>query len=427
MKLNFVLLILLSATINTLAQVGINTDGSAPDSSAMLDVKSTGKGILIPRMTEADRNGIASPVQGLMIYQTDNTPGFYFYDGSAWSRIITSSTNTDWKIDGNSGITTGTHFIGTTDNQDLDIRINNTLRARITTKGQLETLNNEKSVFIGEGAGINSIFYNHKQVYIGNYSGYSSALYSYYNVSIGYEALEESGFNNTALGAQSLKYDTGNSNTGIGYKTLYKITGNKNTAVGTNALCNLINGNNNMVLGAWSLYNNVLGNNNVALGTFTGYNAIGSNNVFIGYKAGYNEQGDNKLYIDNSDTSTPLIYGDFSEDYITINGKLRGQDSGDADMKAYIYGSISVSGSLIANASSGGFSVSKTATGIYEIIFDQAMPSTNAYTISTSIGWGSGIGFIRVRNYSTTVARVYTYAPNGNLSDKPFSFVVYKK
>lgn len=47
-----------------------------------------------------------------------------------------------------------------------------------------------------------------------------------------------------------------------------------------------------------------------------------SGNIFIGYQAGYNETGSNKLYIDNSNTATPLIHGDFSTDAITINGAL---------------------------------------------------------------------------------------------------------
>jgi hypothetical protein len=64
--------------------VGINNDASQPDASAMLDVKSTAKGMLIPRMQMSERDLIASPATGLMIYQTDNTPGFYYYNGSSW-------------------------------------------------------------------------------------------------------------------------------------------------------------------------------------------------------------------------------------------------------------------------------------------------------------------------------------------------------
>ncbi|GAB4311427.1 MAG: hypothetical protein Kow00127_01440 [Bacteroidales bacterium] len=67
--------------------VGINSDGSDPDNSAILDVKSTTKGFLAPRMTQAQRDAIVSPATGLMVYQTDGTNGYYFYNGSSWELL----------------------------------------------------------------------------------------------------------------------------------------------------------------------------------------------------------------------------------------------------------------------------------------------------------------------------------------------------
>ncbi|HQL70120.1 MAG TPA: hypothetical protein PLA77_04775, partial [Bacteroidales bacterium] len=69
--------------------VAINTSGNPADSSAMLDVQSTSGGILIPRMTLAQRGNLASPASGLLIYQTDNQPGFYFYNGTVLTKIST--------------------------------------------------------------------------------------------------------------------------------------------------------------------------------------------------------------------------------------------------------------------------------------------------------------------------------------------------
>ena len=54
------------------AQISINEDGSTPDSSAILDVSSSNKGLLIPRMTETERDAISNPAVGLMIYNTTN-------------------------------------------------------------------------------------------------------------------------------------------------------------------------------------------------------------------------------------------------------------------------------------------------------------------------------------------------------------------
>ena len=78
------LALLICFSLTAQAQIAINTDGSTPDASAMLDVKSENKGMLIPRLLAGQRDQIGSPATGLMVYQTDGTEGFYFYNGSAW-------------------------------------------------------------------------------------------------------------------------------------------------------------------------------------------------------------------------------------------------------------------------------------------------------------------------------------------------------
>lgn len=60
------------------AQVGINTDNSNPDGSAMLDVKSTDKGLVVPRLTATERLAIPSPANALMVYDTDSMCFFYY-------------------------------------------------------------------------------------------------------------------------------------------------------------------------------------------------------------------------------------------------------------------------------------------------------------------------------------------------------------
>jgi uncharacterized protein (TIGR02145 family) len=84
-KLFFLIAMLLIFSSTMFAQVGINTDNSAPDNSAMLAVKSTTKGFLPPRLTESQRNSISSTASGLLIYQTDGTAGFYYYNGTTWT------------------------------------------------------------------------------------------------------------------------------------------------------------------------------------------------------------------------------------------------------------------------------------------------------------------------------------------------------
>jgi hypothetical protein len=86
------LLTIISNEVKSQEGVSINTDGTDPDASAILDVKATGKGLLIPRMDLAARNLIGTPATGLLIFQTDATPGFYFYNGTTWERIAAGSS-----------------------------------------------------------------------------------------------------------------------------------------------------------------------------------------------------------------------------------------------------------------------------------------------------------------------------------------------
>jgi hypothetical protein len=83
------LVLILSTCLN--AQVAINTDDSSPDNSAMLDVKSTEKGFLPPRMNSSQRNAISSPATGLIIYNTDSL-SLEFWDGAAWFDIRTGNS-----------------------------------------------------------------------------------------------------------------------------------------------------------------------------------------------------------------------------------------------------------------------------------------------------------------------------------------------
>jgi len=135
-----------------------------------------------------------------------------------------------------------------------------------------------------------------KSIYIGNASGGSDT----------YLGLGE----NTAVGANAMQSIDVNSN--------------KNVAVGTRALQSLTGtGAANVAIGLDALRYNTGGSGNTALGKEAGLNATGSRNVFIGRLAGADETGNDKLYIDNSNTTTPLIHGDFSTNKVTINDSLQ--------------------------------------------------------------------------------------------------------
>jgi hypothetical protein len=80
-----------SLITNTGTNVGIGTN--SPSSSAILSLNSSTQGLLIPSMNQTQRNSISLPATGLLIFQTDNTPGFYFFNGTSWVSIAGSSSS----------------------------------------------------------------------------------------------------------------------------------------------------------------------------------------------------------------------------------------------------------------------------------------------------------------------------------------------
>jgi hypothetical protein len=119
MKKTLLLISLLSSGVSLAQNVGINGTGALPDASSMLDVSSTSKGFLTPRMTLIQRDAIASPATGLLIYQTDNTPGFYYFNGTSWVQSIgpagpTGAAGTNGTLSPGTAAGNTTYWDGTT-------------------------------------------------------------------------------------------------------------------------------------------------------------------------------------------------------------------------------------------------------------------------------------------------------------------------
>ncbi|MEP7252901.1 MAG: tail fiber domain-containing protein [Ginsengibacter sp.] len=244
---------------NCVAQsVGINT--SSPDVSAMLDVQSNSKGILIPRTSTLSRLAIANPAKGLMIYDTTKS-SFFFYNGTAWNEI--SESNTVWNVTGNANTNPANDFIGTTDNTSLNFRVNNQPAGSIDPGIFNTSLGFQSLPASGSGG---------------------------QNTAVGYQSLFSNtvGVRNTAFGCLSLSVNTaGNANTAAGYQALYvNSTGNSNVAFGTFALFNNTIASGNTALGYQSLYFNKTGNNNIAVGFQALFsNTTGHDNAGIGIQA----------------------------------------------------------------------------------------------------------------------------------------------
>jgi hypothetical protein len=143
-------------------------------------------------------------------------------------------------------------------------------------------------------------------------NGYLNATHFFYDGNFNF------GFADTPF-----KYlTTGSGNISIGNSSLYFVNaGNGNIALGFGALSQITSTADNVAIGT-SAGPLATGTGNVYLGAGSGHENTGNKNVFLGYDAGYNETGSNKLYIANSNTSNPLIYGDFSTPLLKINGTL---------------------------------------------------------------------------------------------------------
>ncbi|MGB4847811.1 MAG: hypothetical protein WBP41_07810, partial [Saprospiraceae bacterium] len=165
---------------------------------------------------------------------------------------------------------------------------------------------------------------NVNNIFLGTNSGYSSE--GSQNVMIGESAgannlANQSIFIGTASGGGSAGI-SGTQNIGLGNSSLSSVTsGSLNVAIGTESNYSNLTGNNNSTFGFHSGYSNT-GSSNLYLGAYSGENATGSSNIFLGYQAGLNESGSNKLYVETSSSSSPLIYGEFNNDLIKINGKI---------------------------------------------------------------------------------------------------------
>lgn len=226
----------------------INTDGSTAHASALLDVKSTSKGVLIPRMSKTERNAITSPANGLLIFQTSpDSIGFHYYSEGNWLWLPNAkqTDSTYWKTHGNSGLDT-TSFFGYTDNTPITFKINGQKIGRFEPA--------KSNYFIGQNAGsYNSGAFGH--VAIGNQAG--------------------------------SKLNTGSAGVFIGHSAgIENTTGANCVMIGTSVGLNNTTGNYNVFLGALSGFQNTTGFGNTFLGhAVATSHKVNSNNVAVGYTA----------------------------------------------------------------------------------------------------------------------------------------------
>lgn len=271
------------------AQVGIGT--ATPHTTAQLEISSSNRGLLIPRMTETQRNAIVTPATGLLVFQTDGAAGFYYHNGTTWQQLNPSN---NWLLTGNTG-NASTHFIGTTDGQPLVFKVGNELVGQIKPGG-INLSFGFRALKLSTGTdntafGTSALEHNSSG---GSNTAIGDGALTFnttgsWNTATGVEAMygNTTGRYNTALGYQSLYYNnTTSNNTAIGTQALHHNKVSENTGVGSQALYSNTNGTANTALGFQALYSNLTTSQNTAVGnTALRSNSIGESSTAVGASA----------------------------------------------------------------------------------------------------------------------------------------------
>jgi len=280
-----------------------------PNASSLLDISSTTKGILIPRMTQAQRDAIVGPATGLMIYQTTNTPGFYYYSGTAWTAVSKGANTVLSNLKAPTAVNQSL-LPGTSNSIDLGSSSQQWRNAYFSGDALIH------GITIGLGAG--NFPYN---LAVGVQTLHANTV-GYYNTAIGTWTLYNNtvGGWNTAIGYGPLfSNTTGTANTAIGLKALYYNTeGSGNTANGCNALLSNTSGYSNVAMGAAALYSNTTQSNLVAVGdSALRSNATGYANTAIGSKSLYS----NTTGTGNTANGYQALYSNTTGNDNTANGQ----------------------------------------------------------------------------------------------------------
>ncbi len=373
----------------------INTDGSSPNSDAILHLKSTSKGLLIPQMTSTQRSNLSGSSDGLLVYDI-TTNSFWFRDDGTWQEIASGAIAAESLTDGDSDTKIQVEESSDDDQIRFDIAGTQQFGMRSNSSGLLmmELASNSRNLFIGYDAGANTTlsgtFNGRFNTFLGNSSGRDNDS-GFWNTFMGHAAGSNntSGSNNIFIGGQTgQENESGEGNTVVGtFAGRANTDGNHNTMIGESAGSFVSSGDRNTFIG----YDAGRGNSNHSK----------SGNVFIGYQAGRSETGSHKLYIHNNNSSSPLLYGEFNNNYLKVNGDLEVansleiKDNLEVEDNLEVQGNIEISSGATSTPAAGhiyrnsgpmayGYissagnittdygisSVTKTATGSYTIVLD---------------------------------------------------------
>jgi trimeric autotransporter adhesin len=417
-KIIQILIVLFLVNYTNAQSVSINNDGSTANTSSILDVKSTTKGILIPRMSKTEKNAIATPANGLLVYQ--NAPdsiGFHYYNGAVWVWLQNGSEG--WSLNGNNNVI-ASNFLGSINNSPLRFKVNNKQSGIIDSayhntsfgyQSLMATTTNTNNTAIGFDAGKslttgfgNAVLGNSalaiitngsENVAIGD-SSMSTAINASANTAVGYSALKSfdgQGFKtfNTAIGYRSQSYPTApdfgflaDNNTSVGsYAMERNISGWANVAVGRSAMRNVDSAGGNVAVGVGALFqNNGTGlSENVAIGfSVLNQDLTGIWNTAVGGEAMSNANG----------SALNSVVGFRSLKIITGGSENSTLGVGTMEFKDTALGCVAIGRFALSGNDLPGYLNNKPDTG--SIAIGTRAGRYNNANYNTFIGFESGIG-----------------------------------
>lgn len=354
------LMLLLLAFVTTIhAQKGIGTNN--PNTSAALDITSTDKGFLKPRMTTTQRTNINSPATGLEVFDTTTNTTWY-YNGTAWlnSGVIGDLrvVGIDSHITSDAGLGSNGTSVGSGHN---NILIGKNTGSNLNTAGAVPQLGGD-NVLIGTDAG-EEITSGFRNVYIGTSVGKATTTGGR-NVFIGFQA--------------GLVNDTGSFNFFMGNNTGFNNTsGSQNLFLGTNSGSNNTIGSNNTFIGPTSGPANTEGANNIFMGNLSGSNVTtGNRNIVIGENIGVTSAtGDNQLNIGG------IIFGTGVNDVTgsaISTGRIGIGVAAHATDRLYIGGNLRTAGFITAEVAG-----STIPDYVFEKVFEGKSKLKDSYEFKT--------------------------------------------
>jgi trimeric autotransporter adhesin len=415
--------------------VGIGTSNP----NAKFEIKSSNHakptntdGLLIPKIDAFPEMNPTEAQQGMMVNLTKTAifegkflpSGFYYWDNQLMSWRAIAATGVAWDTGGNAGTNAATNFIGTTDDNDLVFKRNNTKAgflgnintafgkdalSSVTDTYSFNTaigLESQKATttgFANTGVGARSLLTNT----VGNY-----------NTALGILSMtnNETGSYNTATGSYSLSSNiSGGSNSAHGYSALEKNTsGGNNTASGNSALYANTIGSFNTAHGARSLYSNTTGNYNTALGdesltyaitasknTATGYGSLYVNTGDENTATGFQALNNNKIGFYNTAFGSQASLLNVSGNYNTAIGTNALARNLSSENTAVGYGAISNSTTGSQNTAVGNYAGQNTTTGRRNVFLGHyAAYGNNGGNYNVAIGAYTALN----SNYNNSIA-----------------------